>query len=105
MLQKFIEVAEEPLPRYCYATETNKKEAEMEEKLLGIKELSAYLGISVNTAYSWVHQKRIPHIKLGRRVLFDPERVKEWMGKKAVEPDRWQCFLLGALLSRDKKEV
>lgn len=75
------------------------------EKLLGIKELANCLGISVHTAYCWVHQKKIPYVKLGRRVLFDPVQVKRWIDEKVVKPDIWENFLVGVLLGQSKKGV
>jgi len=57
----------------------------MEKKLLEIKELSAYLGVKVNTLYSWVNQQKIPYVKINRLVRFEIQRIDEWLEKKAVE--------------------
>lgn len=55
-----------------------------DKKYVGYKGLAA-LGINKNTAYSLVHQKRIPHVRLGNRyVLFDIEAVKEWLKSHEV---------------------
>ncbi len=43
----------------------------MQKRLISINEASEYLGISVNTLYSWVSQKKINYVKIGRLTKFD----------------------------------
>jgi excisionase family DNA binding protein len=43
----------------------------MQKRLIDIKELSEYIGISINTLYGWVSQKKIPYCKIGRLTKFD----------------------------------
>jgi len=50
------------------------------------QELAEYIGVSVSTINLWVCQKRIPHIKLGRRVLFNSKDIDRWMGEHKIEP-------------------
>jgi len=47
--------------------------------LLNVKQLSEYLGISVNTIYAMVSQCRIPFVKVERLTKFDIEKVDEWI--------------------------
>lgn len=61
----------------------------MQKRYLSIKELSEYINISVNTIYSWVWQKRIPHVKFGRLVRFDLKAIDELVGEKNVEVAKW----------------
>lgn len=42
------------------------------EGLLTIREAAQYLAVSVSTLYGWVWQRRIPFIKIGRALRFDP---------------------------------
>jgi excisionase family DNA binding protein len=42
------------------------------------------LGISVNTIYSWISQRKIPHKKLGRLVRFSVEEIDEWVKQNSV---------------------
>ena len=42
------------------------------EGLLTIREAAQYLAVSVSTLYGWVWQRRIPFVKIGRTVRFDP---------------------------------
>jgi excisionase family DNA binding protein len=43
--------------------------------LVDINELSARLSIAKGTLYNWVYQRRIPYIKAGRCLRFDPDEV------------------------------
>ena len=43
--------------------------------LIDINELSARLSIAKGTLYNWVYLKRIPYIKAGRCLRFDPDEV------------------------------
>ena len=58
----------------------------MNKRCLGIKGVSEYLGVTVNTLYSWVCQKRIPYIKVGRLVRFDMDKIQKWLELNTVEP-------------------
>lgn len=40
--------------------------------LLTIREAAQYLAVSVSTLYGWVWQRRIPFVKIGRALRFDP---------------------------------
>jgi len=40
----------------------------------------------VTTLYKWVGQRKIPHIKLGRLVKFDPAKLEEWIKQQTVMP-------------------
>ena len=60
----------------------------MRENLLKPQELAAYLGISLNTVYSWVWSKKIPYHKLGRKLLrFNLADVAEYLQKCKIKPN------------------
>lgn len=61
----------------------------MKKLVIDIKELSKLLGISDKTVYGWVHQKRIPFVKLGGVLRFDMEDIEKWIQKNKVQPSRW----------------
>jgi len=46
-----------------------------------VKEAAKLLNISVHTVYSWVSQRRIPFVKLGRRTEFDIKDLEDWIEK------------------------
>ena len=43
------------------------------------------LGISLATLRGWCSKRRIPHIKVGRRVLFDPADLAAFIESRRVE--------------------
>ena len=45
--------------------------------LIDINELSRRLSIAKGTLYNWVYLRRIPYIKAGRCLRFDPDKVFE----------------------------
>jgi excisionase family DNA binding protein len=49
------------------------------KRLLNIKEGAALLNISENTLRQWVHQRRVPIVKLGKAVRFDPEDLQKFI--------------------------
>jgi len=51
----------------------------MQRRLIDINELSEYLGISKHTLYTWVSQRRIPYVKVGRLTKFDLDDIDEWI--------------------------
>ena len=55
-----------------------------EHLLLSVKEASAWLGIPAFTIYSWALSRRIPHYKIGRRVLFSKDELKRWIVEHRV---------------------
>lgn len=52
--------------------------------LISVDDLSDHLGISINTIYSWVNQRKIPYIKVGRLLKFDFDDIQEWIQNKKV---------------------
>ncbi len=57
----------------------------MQKRLITIKETSEYLGISVNTLYSWVSQKKISYVKVGRLTKFDLRVLDRYIDNNTVE--------------------
>lgn len=55
-------------------------------RLLGVKEAAELLGIKVPTLYKYVCQGTVPVVKIGSRVLFDPDRLAVWVRKHSREP-------------------
>ena len=50
-----------------------------------MKEASEYLGVSVNTLYSWVSQKKIDYVKIGRLTKFDLKAIDKFIENGSVE--------------------
>jgi excisionase family DNA binding protein len=52
-----------------------------ESVYIGIKELSAYLGIKVSTLYAWAAQGKIPSYKIHGLIRFKWDEVNDWLQK------------------------
>jgi len=48
----------------------------MPGKLLSVVQMAERLGVAKSTLYALAKARRIPHLKIGDRVLFDPEKVE-----------------------------
>lgn len=55
------------------------------QRLLNIEEMAGYLGIKVNTLYSWTHTRKIPYIKVGHLVKFNFQEVVNWLSQFKVK--------------------
>ena len=53
----------------------------LDRRLIDVKEAAKLLNISVHTVYSWVSQRKIPFVKLGRRTEFDIKDLENWIEK------------------------
>ena len=49
------------------------------EKILDIQETASYLHIFISTLYRWVHYRKIEYIKIGSKVLFSENYLKEFI--------------------------
>ncbi len=49
------------------------------KRIVDIHRLSEYLGVCINTIYSWVSQGKIPSIKMGRLLRFDLDKIDLWI--------------------------
>jgi excisionase family DNA binding protein len=56
------------------------------KRLLTIQEVAELTGVSVTTLYKWVSHRKIPHIKMGRLVKFDPVKLDEWIKQQTRMP-------------------
>jgi excisionase family DNA binding protein len=49
------------------------------KNLLKIKQVAEMLQISVHTAYKWAESGRLPAVKLGYSLRFDPDRIEKFI--------------------------
>lgn len=48
--------------------------------ILNYEEAAKLLGVPVGTVYAWVSQKKIPHLRLGPRLVrFRKTEVEKWL--------------------------
>lgn len=59
----------------------------MNNTLFNVQEAASYLHIATSTLYRWVHQKKIKHIKIGSRVLFSNDDLKEFVNNNTVNKE------------------
>lgn len=57
-------------------------------RLLSIAEVAEALGVEVRHVRRLVHEKRIPYIKWGHLLRFDPADIAAWVGAYRRYPQR-----------------
>ncbi|MDH5670301.1 MAG: helix-turn-helix domain-containing protein [Nitrospira sp.] len=60
----------------------------MAPRLLDIREVATYTGLSIHTLYAMVSQRRIPFVKLGRLTKFDRYELDRWIVSHSVKVRR-----------------
>jgi excisionase family DNA binding protein len=51
----------------------------MQRQTLTVKEVANYLGVHTDTIYTMVKANQVPHLKVGKRILFTQESIELWM--------------------------
>jgi len=51
----------------------------MDRETLSVKEAAIYIGVSKDLIYQLVKENKLPHLKLGRRILFRKNTLDTWM--------------------------
>ena len=54
--------------------------------MISVEEAARLLGISRNLAYDLVRQGRLPHVRLGRRILVPRFGLEQWLAQEASLP-------------------
>ena len=57
-----------------------------ERKAYNVTRVAEMLGVSVDTVYELVRGNRIPHKRLGRRIIIPASAFDEWLN----DTDEWQ---------------
>jgi excisionase family DNA binding protein len=53
--------------------------------MLSYREAAKFLGLPVGTLYSLVHERRVPHVRIGARLVrFRRPELERWLGERAV---------------------
>lgn len=55
-------------------------------RLLTADDVSEILRVPRSTVYELARTRRIPFLKVGRRTLFDPQLLREWIAQQNVPP-------------------
>lgn len=56
------------------------------KELIGVKDVSALLGVPTSWVYDRVRVEAIPFYKIGKYVKFDPQEVMAWLQSKRKGP-------------------
>ncbi|RDW15997.1 DNA-binding protein [Oceanobacillus chungangensis] len=64
----------------------------MKRSTMTAKETAEYLGISIDTVYKLVREKKIPCFQIGRRKLFKREAIDNWIEEQIESSviDEWE---------------
>jgi excisionase family DNA binding protein len=54
--------------------------------LVDISEIAAHLGVTVRHVRQLVAERRIPYVKWGKLLRFDPHQISNWLAGRSVEP-------------------
>jgi excisionase family DNA binding protein len=63
-----------------------------QKEIMNVEEAADFLGISKNTLYEWVVQKKIPHMKVGRLLKFKREHLERWLEKRIQGEERFDIL-------------
>lgn len=55
-------------------------------RLLNVEEMAEVLGVNVRHVRRLVFERRIPYVKWGRLVRFDPREIHCWVRDRATAP-------------------
>ena len=71
---------------FCVIEEVKRSMTQtMERRYIGARELAAYIDSTEGSVRQLARQRRIPHVRRGRRVLFDRIVIDKWLAAQAVE--------------------
>lgn len=59
-----------------------------EDELLTVAEAARFLRVSKSYLFKLTSSRAVPHVKIGRRVLFDREELIAWARSRRVAPVR-----------------
>ncbi len=57
-----------------------------DDKLLDVHSLAVRLGVRVRYIRRLIAERRIPYIKLGHFIRFDPDEIDEWVNQSRIHP-------------------
>jgi excisionase family DNA binding protein len=55
-------------------------------RLIDVKEAAGWLGVTPQTLYKMVSQRRVPYVKVGGALKFDPDKLQAWIKDNSVMP-------------------
>ncbi len=55
-------------------------------RLVDIHEIAGHLGVSVRHVRRLVAERRIPYVKWGNLLRFNPQQISKWLTQRTVDP-------------------
>jgi excisionase family DNA binding protein len=59
----------------------------MLRKTMTVKEVAEFIGVSKDLIYELVRTKQVPHVRIGKRIIFNQESLENWLIKQEVKAD------------------
>lgn len=60
-----------------------KSDEQSEPLAVNARDAAALLGVSQRLLWTWTHAGQIPHVRLGRRVLYPVDELRKWLSEQA----------------------
>ena len=57
-------------------------------RLWNVRDLATFLATSAHAVYKLVERRQVPFVRLGRKILFDPDIIRTWINQHAVTPEQ-----------------
>ncbi|WP_226897345.1 helix-turn-helix domain-containing protein [Priestia megaterium] len=70
---------------------------------MSVKEAALYMGVSKDTIYELTRKKNIPHLRLGRRILFRKNALDIWMREMEKSSLKVEKDIANSYLGEDLK--
>jgi len=61
----------------------------LEKRFLSLRETSEYMNLSASLLYKFVETKQIPHIRIGRKILFDVKKLERFIDENSFGVQDW----------------
>ena len=55
------------------------------DNLINLETVSEVLGVAPKTIHNWVYLRKLPYIKVGRKVMFRPKSLENWLNRKEIK--------------------
>ena len=55
-------------------------------RLMNLREAARFIGVKPHTIRWWVTTRRIPALRIGARLFFDPRQVEAWINGSQIVP-------------------
>ena len=67
------------------ASDEYSKEALLFDNLIKLETVSEILEVAPKTIHNWVYLRKIPYVKVGRKVMFRSKNLESWLNQKEIK--------------------